>query len=71
MAGICARSFGAEVLVLLTDVEGVYDKPPTIPGAKKLEIYRTLTSEVAIGEKSAQGELTRQIAIHNSVTMEI
>lgn len=63
LAGICARSFGAEVLVLLTDVEGVYDKPPSIPGAKKLEIYRTQTSEVAIGEKSAQGELTRQSAM--------
>jgi delta-1-pyrroline-5-carboxylate synthetase len=71
LAGICARSFGAEVLVLLTDVEGVYDKPPTTPGAKMLEIYRTQTSEVAIGEKSAQGELTRQSVIQNSETTEI
>jgi delta-1-pyrroline-5-carboxylate synthetase len=59
LAGLCARSFGAEVLVLLTDVDGVYDKPPTAPGAKKLEIYHTQTSEVAIGEKSDQGEPKR------------
>eukprot|EP00529_Nitzschia_sp_RCC80_P027144 CAMPEP_0113499298 /NCGR_PEP_ID=MMETSP0014_2-20120614/31670_1 /TAXON_ID=2857 /ORGANISM="Nitzschia sp." /LENGTH=275 /DNA_ID=CAMNT_0000393457 /DNA_START=73 /DNA_END=897 /DNA_ORIENTATION=- /assembly_acc=CAM_ASM_000159 len=29
LAALCARSFGAEVLLLLTDVEGVYDKPPS------------------------------------------
>lgn len=55
LAALCARSFGAEVLLLLTDVEGVYDKPPTDPGAKKLDIYVQQTSEVAIGAKSAQG----------------
>ena len=56
LAALCARNFGAEVLLLLTDVEGVFDKPPTEPGARKLELYRPATSEVAIGEKSAQGE---------------
>lgn len=55
LAALCARSFGAEVLLLLTDVEGVYDKPPTEPGAKKLDLYVQQTSEVAIGAKSAQG----------------
>jgi delta-1-pyrroline-5-carboxylate synthetase len=55
LAALCARNFGAEVLVLLTDVEGVFDKPPSEPGAKKLEIYIPNSSDVAIGEKSAQG----------------
>jgi delta-1-pyrroline-5-carboxylate synthetase len=55
LAALCARSFGAEVLLLLTDVGGVYDKPPSDKGAKKLGLYRQDTSEVAIGEKSEQG----------------
>lgn len=54
LAALCARSFGAEVLLLLTDVEGVYDKPPTEEGAKKLDFY-TLKDDVKIGAKSAQG----------------
>ena len=56
LAALCARSFDAEVLLLLTDVEGVYDLPPSQPGAKKLELYVEKSSEVAIGEKSAQGK---------------
>jgi delta-1-pyrroline-5-carboxylate synthetase len=55
LAALCARSFGAEALLLLTDVEGVYDKPPSSPGAKMLEVYIPDSSEVAIGAKSAQG----------------
>jgi glutamate 5-kinase len=56
LAAICARTFNAEVLLLLTDVEGVFDRPPSEPGSKKLELYRPESSEVAIGEKSAQGK---------------
>lgn len=58
LAALCARNFGAEVLVLLTDVEGVYDKPPTEKGARKLSLHRQDTSEVTIGEKSSQGEFS-------------
>jgi delta-1-pyrroline-5-carboxylate synthetase len=54
LAALCARNFGAEVLLLLTDVGGVYDRPPTEPEAKLLALYRN-ESEVAIGEKSSQG----------------
>ena len=56
LAALCARNFGAEVLLLLTDVEGVYDRPPTEAGAKKLDLYLSKSSEVAIGEKSSQGK---------------
>ena len=55
LAALCARTFSAEVLLLLTDVEGVFDRPPTEPGSRRLELYREETSEVAIGEKSSQG----------------
>jgi delta-1-pyrroline-5-carboxylate synthetase len=55
LAAICSRSFDAEVLLLLTDVDGVYDRPPTDPNAKMLSMYMPNSSEVAIGAKSAQG----------------
>jgi delta-1-pyrroline-5-carboxylate synthetase len=55
LAALCARSFGAEVLLLLTDVHGVYDMPPSNPGAKLLTLYRPKESTVEIGAKSAQG----------------
>ena len=55
LAGLCARSFDAEVLVLLTDVEGVYNQPPSNPNAKMLKFFFPESSEVAIGQKSAQG----------------
>jgi len=54
LAAICARSFDAEVLVLLTDVEGVYDSSPKEnPNAKLLPFYQQQSIE--IGTKSAQG----------------
>lgn len=54
LAALCARSFGAEVLLLLTDVKGVFDRPPSDPSAQLLSLYRSDTT-IAIGEKSAQG----------------
>jgi delta-1-pyrroline-5-carboxylate synthetase len=54
LAALCARAFGAEVLILLTDVEGVYDMPPSNPKAKLIPFYHQ-NSSCAIGEKSSQG----------------
>jgi hypothetical protein len=34
LAAIVAAQLGADALCLLTDVEGLYDKPPTEPGAR-------------------------------------
>jgi delta-1-pyrroline-5-carboxylate synthetase len=34
LAALCARTFGAEVCLLLTDVDGVFDRPPSDPKAK-------------------------------------
>jgi len=55
LAGLCARNFGAEVLLLLTDVKGVYDLPPTEPEARLLPFYQLNSTMVSIGSKSAQG----------------
>jgi delta-1-pyrroline-5-carboxylate synthetase len=54
LAACCARTFGAEVLLLLTDVDGVYNMPPSNPKARIIPFYHS-NSTVAIGEKSAQG----------------
>ncbi|GAX17212.1 delta-1-pyrroline-5-carboxylate synthetase [Fistulifera solaris] len=55
LAALCARHFGAEVLLLLTDVPGVYDRPPSDPSSKLLPFYKSGESSVEIGAKSAQG----------------
>lgn len=54
LAALCARTFDAEVCLLLTDVDGVFDRPPTDPGSKLLSYY-TPGADVTIGEKSSQG----------------
>lgn len=66
LAALCARSFNAEVLLLLTDVSGVYDRPPSEPGAFLLPFYydyvdpstgvrHSSSDHVQIGAKSLQG----------------
>lgn len=54
LAALCARSFSAEVILMLTDVEGVFDRPPSEKGAKMLTYYE-MTDEVEIGAKSTNG----------------
>jgi len=54
LAALCARSFHAEVLVILTDVDGVYDRPPSEKGAHLIKFFKE-GDGVQIGAKSAQG----------------
>jgi delta-1-pyrroline-5-carboxylate synthetase len=54
LSALCARTFDAEVLVMLTDVAGVYDRPPSEEGAKMLPFF-TENDSVTIGEKSVNG----------------
>jgi delta-1-pyrroline-5-carboxylate synthetase len=54
MAALCARSFACDLLILLTDVDGVFDRPPSESGAKLLSFY-SQTQSVGIGEKSKHG----------------
>ena len=56
LAALCARHFGAEVLLLLADVAGVFSSSPKQdPNAVLLPYYRPDSTEVAIGAKSVQG----------------
>ena len=54
MAALCARSFACDLLILLTDVDGVFDRPPTEKGAKLLPFFAQ-NQEVGIGAKSLHG----------------
>ena len=54
LAALCARSFACDLCILLTDVEGVFDRPPNESGAKLLPFFAQ-NQEVGIGEKSLHG----------------
>ena len=63
LAALCARHFSAEALLLLTDVEGVYDRPPTEPNATLLRYYRspTLSSSSASSSVSSDDHDTTSL----------
>ena len=52
-----ARPPPSQVLLLLTDVDGLYDRPPSEPGAAIIPEYYRDVEDVSfrIGDKSAQG----------------
>ena len=55
LAALCARTLNAEVLVMLTDVPGVYDRPPTEKGSSLIKFYKEDQADIKIGEKSTRG----------------
>lgn len=58
LSALCARSFDAEVLVMLTDVSGVFDRPPSEKGAQKIQFWEAtgnVEDSVEIGAKSMHG----------------
>lgn len=54
LASMVAVEMGANLLILLTDVEGVYDRPPKDPEAKLIDVFSVETG-FEVGEKSLQG----------------
>jgi delta-1-pyrroline-5-carboxylate synthetase len=54
LAALVAIETSAQLLILLTDVKGVYDRPPTETGAKVIDVFETSTDFV-VGDKSKQG----------------
>ncbi len=47
LASLVAVEMGADVCVLLTDVDGVFDKPPGSVGAKKIDVFYHDTDFIA------------------------
>mmetsp|Transcript_13388 Transcript_13388/g.20133 ORF Transcript_13388/g.20133 Transcript_13388/m.20133 type:complete len:757 (+) Transcript_13388:137-2407(+) len=54
LASLVAGGMNAHLLVLLTDVEGVFDRPPSHPKARIISTYTHKTG-FEVGDKSAQG----------------
>jgi delta-1-pyrroline-5-carboxylate synthetase len=54
LAALIGAEMGADLVILLTDVDGLYTAMPGTPGAKLISVYNE-ASEFAIGEKSASG----------------
>ncbi|KAH8058794.1 glutamate-5-semialdehyde dehydrogenase [Aureococcus anophagefferens] len=53
LAALVAQLFGAELLILLTDVDGLYDRPPSAHGAKIIrEVHPASLSAVEFGPVS-------------------
>ncbi|KAJ0411946.1 hypothetical protein ATCC90586_009903 [Pythium insidiosum] len=55
LAALVGGEIEADLLMLLTDVEGLYSKPPTQPGAKIISVFNFDGSDFEIGEKSSVG----------------
>jgi glutamate 5-kinase len=47
LSALVASKVGADVLLLLTDVEGLYDRDPREPGASLLDVVPRVTPEIA------------------------
>lgn len=54
LAALVAQLCDASLLVLLSDVAGLYDRPPTTPGARLVSVCRP-TSKFVVGDKSERG----------------
>lgn len=54
LASMVSVEMSAQLLILLTDVAGVYDRPPNDPDATLIDIF-SKSSDFKIGEKSMQG----------------
>jgi delta-1-pyrroline-5-carboxylate synthetase len=54
LASLVSIEMSAQLLILLTDVQGVYDRPPNEVGAKLINVFQRDTS-LKIGDKSLQG----------------
>lgn len=53
LGALVAAGIGADALVLLTDVDGVYDRPPAEPGAQRLSVWSG--EDVRLGTASSLG----------------
>jgi len=55
LASLVAIEMSAQLLILLTDVKGVYDRPPNEPGAQLIDVFDCSQTTFKVGEKSLQG----------------
>ena len=54
LAALVSIEMSAQLLILLTDVRGVYDRPPSDPGSQLIDVFDASVG-FQVGEKSLQG----------------
>jgi glutamate 5-kinase len=54
-----ATMTSADLLVLLSDIDGLYDRPPTTPGGKLVPLVQRITPEIEAMAGAAGSELSR------------
>ena len=59
LAARVATMMSADLLVLLSDVDGLYDKPPELSGAKRVPLVTRITPEVEAMAGASGSELSR------------
>jgi glutamate 5-kinase len=59
LAARVATMTSADLLILLSDVEGLYDKPPTSPGGKLVPLVARITPEIEAMAGASGSELSR------------
>ncbi|CAK4080813.1 unnamed protein product [Aphanomyces euteiches] len=64
LAALIAAETEANLLILLTDVEGVYNKPPSEPQARVLSVYSD--ESIVFGKKSSVGRGGMQAKIQSA-----
>eukprot|EP00961_Rhodomonas_salina_P147307 1982361-Rhodomonas_salina.2 len=55
LSALVASGAGATAVAMMTDVDGVFTKPPTEEGSERISVYTEEQGDVEIGEKSTMG----------------
>ena len=61
LSALVAANLGADLLVMLSDVDGVYSSPPGTEGAERLSIYSQRDIEFGRGSVSGRGGMEAKI----------
>lgn len=59
LAARVATMMSADLLVLLSDIDGLYDRPPSTPGGKLVPLVQRITPEIEAMAGAAGSELSR------------
>ena len=53
LSALIAGKIGADLLILLTDVDGLYDRPPGQPGARRIPVvYKDRDTDLVVGQET-------------------
>lgn len=62
LAALVAAGMGADLLVLLTDVDGVYDRPPSEAGARRIPVLGDESVEIGAASPQGRGGMGSKLA---------